>query len=98
MPEEAQQSGVLIAELCSRYGIATSQFYGWREHARGPPRPSCPHGPGQRAEPGAGRERAAASGSSCPVSVGTPADRDGCGPRQPGHSAIWGDVNWRALT
>ncbi len=32
--EEAQQPGVQIAELCRRHGIATSQFYTWREQAR----------------------------------------------------------------
>ena len=31
---EAQQPGVQIAELCRRHGIATSQFYTWREQAR----------------------------------------------------------------
>ena len=32
--EEAQQPGAQIAELCRRHGIATSQFYTWREQAR----------------------------------------------------------------
>jgi len=32
--EEAQQPGSQIAELCRRHGIATSQFYTWREQAR----------------------------------------------------------------
>jgi transposase len=32
--EESQQPGVQIAELCRRHGIATSQFYTWREQAR----------------------------------------------------------------
>ena len=32
--EEAQQPGVQIADLCRRHGIATSQFYGWRERAK----------------------------------------------------------------
>lgn len=32
--EEAQQPGVQIADLCRRYGIASSQFYGWGVRAR----------------------------------------------------------------
>jgi transposase-like protein len=32
--EEAQQPGVQISDLCRRHGLATSQFYGWREVAR----------------------------------------------------------------
>lgn len=51
--EEAQQPGVQIADLCRRHGIATSQFYGWRERAKQGAKAALSQPPGRK-----GRTRA----------------------------------------
>ena len=46
--EEAQQLGVQIADLCRRHGIATSQFYGWRERAKQAAKAALSQPPGRK--------------------------------------------------
>lgn len=46
--EEAQQPGVQIADLCRRHGIATSQFYGWRERAKQGAKAALTQPPGRK--------------------------------------------------
>ncbi len=50
--EEAQQPGVQIADLCRRHGIATSQFYGWRERAKQGAKAALSQPPGRKGRKG----------------------------------------------
>jgi transposase-like protein len=54
--EEAQQPGVQIADLCRRHGIATSQFYGWRERAKQGAKAALAQPPGRKGRRGAETE------------------------------------------
>lgn len=54
--EEAQQPGVQIADLCRRHGIATSQFYGWRERAKQGAKAALSPPPGRKGRRGAADE------------------------------------------